>query len=175
MYLQVFFFCSAVLVLFGNSGRFYPQIRLDYNVFIERIGIRYCRSDYLDNCALRNIQVRFPNNSIWHFDLTSPINKNNRFNNRFDFRRRFVWNFFRLENEHLNNCGKFRAVRDICIAPIAPSDPLEVIRMMDEEDGVTNRSRRRPLPAYLKKNNARDDKKPIMQEDMSNMDVNLCM
>ena len=21
--------------------------------------------------------------------------------------RRFVWNFFRLENEHLNNCGKY--------------------------------------------------------------------
>ena len=89
--------------------------------------------------------------------------------------RRFVWNFFRLENEHLNNCGKFRAVRDICIAPIAPSDPLEVIRMMDEEDGVTNRSRRRPLPAYLKRNNMKDDKKPIIQEDISNMDVNLCM
>ncbi|XP_037269220.1 solute carrier family 53 member 1 isoform X3 [Rhipicephalus microplus] len=32
--------------------------------------------------------------------------------------RRFVWNFFRLENEHLNNCGKFRAVRDISVAPI---------------------------------------------------------
>merc|ERR1719206_722055 len=29
--------------------------------------------------------------------------------------RRFIWNFFRLENEHLNNCGKFRAVRDISI------------------------------------------------------------
>src|SRR5436309_2550877 len=27
--------------------------------------------------------------------------------------RRFVWNYFRLENEHLNNCGQFRAVRDI--------------------------------------------------------------
>ena len=27
--------------------------------------------------------------------------------------RRFVWNYFRLENEHLNNCGEFRAVRDI--------------------------------------------------------------
>uniref|UniRef100_A0A1B0GPH4 Uncharacterized protein n=1 Tax=Phlebotomus papatasi TaxID=29031 RepID=A0A1B0GPH4_PHLPP len=24
--------------------------------------------------------------------------------------RRFVWNFFRLENEHLNNCGNFRAL-----------------------------------------------------------------
>ena len=21
--------------------------------------------------------------------------------------RRFIWNFFRLENEHLNNCGKY--------------------------------------------------------------------
>ncbi|CAF3333525.1 unnamed protein product [Rotaria socialis] len=29
--------------------------------------------------------------------------------------RRFIWNFFRLENEHLNNCGEFRAVRDISI------------------------------------------------------------
>ena len=27
--------------------------------------------------------------------------------------RRFVWNYFRVENEHLNNCGEFRAVRDI--------------------------------------------------------------
>ena len=26
--------------------------------------------------------------------------------------RRFLWNFIRLENEHLNNCGRFRASRD---------------------------------------------------------------
>ncbi|UJR19481.1 hypothetical protein I4U23_022611 [Adineta vaga] len=31
--------------------------------------------------------------------------------------RRFLWNYFRLENEHLNNCGQFRAVRDISIKP----------------------------------------------------------
>lgn len=24
-----------------------------------------------------------------------------------------MWNFFRLENEHLNNCGRFRAIKDI--------------------------------------------------------------
>lgn len=29
--------------------------------------------------------------------------------------RRFIWNFFRLENEHVNNCGEFRAVREISI------------------------------------------------------------
>ena len=29
-----------------------------------------------------------------------------------------MWNFFRLENEHLNNCGQFRVVRDISIQPL---------------------------------------------------------
>lgn len=53
--------------------------------------------------------------------------------------RRFVWNFFRLENEHLNNCGKFRAVRDISVAPMDCSDQALIIRMMDEENAVVNR------------------------------------
>ncbi|MCL4125712.1 UNVERIFIED_CONTAM: hypothetical protein GTU68_058249 [Idotea baltica] len=42
--------------------------------------------------------------------------------------RRFIWNFFRLENEHLNNCGKFRAVRDISIIPLDASDQAQVSR-----------------------------------------------
>ena len=29
--------------------------------------------------------------------------------------RRFVWNFFRLENEHLNNCGRYRATKEIAV------------------------------------------------------------
>lgn len=72
----------------------------------------------------------------------------------------------------MNNCGKFRAVRDICIAPITPSDPLEVIRMMDEEDGVINRSRRRPLPAYLRKT-AKGERTPLLHDEMNNMHVTL--
>ena len=55
------------------------------------------------------------------------------------YRRRFVWNFFRLENEHLNNCGEFRAVRniagvsvgkraDVNLRPLLPAD-------LDQEDG----------------------------------------
>jgi hypothetical protein len=52
--------------------------------------------------------------------------------------RRFVWNFFRLENEHLNNCGKFRAVRDISVAPMDASDQAAILKMMDEEDGVND-------------------------------------
>lgn len=54
--------------------------------------------------------------------------------------RRFIWNYFRLENEHLNNCGNFRAVRDISVAPISgTSDEAMILKMMDEDDGVLNR------------------------------------
>ncbi|KAJ8038923.1 Xenotropic and polytropic retrovirus receptor 1-like [Holothuria leucospilota] len=52
--------------------------------------------------------------------------------------RRFVWNFFRLENEHLNNCGQFRAVRDISIKPTKSdqNNPVKVERMMDDESKI---------------------------------------
>ena len=36
------------------------------------------------------------------------------------------WNFLRLENEHLNNCGQFHAVRDISIRPITVNEIEEV-------------------------------------------------
>lgn len=55
--------------------------------------------------------------------------------NKLLFFSRFVWNFFRLENEHLNNCGEFRAVRDISVAPIDTGDQQKIIKMMDEKDG----------------------------------------
>lgn len=44
--------------------------------------------------------------------------------------RRFIWNFFRLENEHINNCGKFRAVRDISIIPMDASDQAQVSSLL---------------------------------------------
>ena len=39
-----------------------------------------------------------------------------------------------MENEHLNNCGKFRAVRDISVAPLDASDQQQIIKLMDETD-----------------------------------------
>ncbi|KAJ8916912.1 hypothetical protein NQ315_013382 [Exocentrus adspersus] len=72
--------------------------------------------------------------------------------------RRFVWNFFRLENEHLNNCGNFRAVRDISVAPIDSSDQIQILRMMDEEDGVMNRGKR-------KMGKKKEDKKPLLPDE----------
>lgn len=75
--------------------------------------------------------------------------------------RRFVWNFFRLENEHLNNCGKFRAVRDISIAPIDSSDQTLILRMMDDDDGVINRYTKGSRPKLRKIKDA--DRKPLIQ------------
>lgn len=62
-----------------------------------------------------------------------------------------MWNFFRLENEHLNNCGKFRAVRDISVAPMDASDQTQILKMMDEANGVTNRRIRRNKASKSKK------------------------
>ncbi|KAK6024279.1 SPX domain protein [Ostertagia ostertagi] len=53
--------------------------------------------------------------------------------------RRFVWNYFRLENEHVNNCGQFRAVRDISVKPIRKGDLESLLSKMDQCDGVTHR------------------------------------
>nr|XP_018899350.1 PREDICTED: xenotropic and polytropic retrovirus receptor 1 homolog [Bemisia tabaci]XP_018899351.1 PREDICTED: xenotropic and polytropic retrovirus receptor 1 homolog [Bemisia tabaci] len=75
--------------------------------------------------------------------------------------RRFVWNFFRLENEHLNNCGKFRAVRDISIAPIDSSDQTQIVRMMDDDCFVTNRKVRKPNT----KKSTKEDKRPLLTVD----------
>lgn len=63
--------------------------------------------------------------------------------------RRFVWNYFRLENEHVNNCGQFRAVRDISVKPIKKGDLDDLIAKMDAEDGVTHRGQQ--LEGKLKK------------------------
>ncbi|XP_053380259.1 xenotropic and polytropic retrovirus receptor 1-like [Mercenaria mercenaria] len=81
--------------------------------------------------------------------------------------RRFVWNFFRLENEHLNNCGQFRAVRDISIAPIDSSDLSQLIEMMDEDDGAyTHRSEKRRLIGNTVKISKRNKKEKHIEDNV---------
>lgn len=49
---------------------------------------------------------------------------------------RWMWNFFRLENEHLNNCGQFRAIKDI---PLPFHIHLETDSESDHEDDMEQR------------------------------------
>uniref|UniRef100_A0A915J2Z4 EXS domain-containing protein n=1 Tax=Romanomermis culicivorax TaxID=13658 RepID=A0A915J2Z4_ROMCU len=52
--------------------------------------------------------------------------------------RRFIWNFFRLENEHATNCGKFRATLDINIKSMpAKRSPSPQAKKQDAQGGAT--------------------------------------
>ena len=43
-----------------------------------------------------------------------------------------------MENEHLNNIGEFRAVRDISITPFRKDDHQQVENIVDDIDGAEN-------------------------------------
>lgn len=47
--------------------------------------------------------------------------------------RRFQWNFFRMENEHANNCGQFRVIKELPL-------PFEIISAgLDADDRVSSK------------------------------------
>ncbi|EDW82856.1 uncharacterized protein Dwil_GK10223 [Drosophila willistoni] len=76
-----------------------------------------------------------------HHNLITPYNAKT-LGSIFEITRRFIWNYIRLENEHLYNCGNFRATRDIHLARLNPRQERMLEDMMDESDGVTNRRKR---------------------------------
>jgi hypothetical protein len=63
--------------------------------------------------------------------------------------RRFVWNFFRVENEHVTNVGQFRAVRDLSLYPV------DLSGQADQEDNEDFLDRR----GSLERGEARPSKK----------------
>ncbi|KAI7891172.1 EXS family-domain-containing protein, partial [Mucor mucedo] len=66
--------------------------------------------------------------------------------------RRIQWNFFRLENEHLNNCGQYRAIKDIPL-PFTLSDTDLKANMSDEEERLSIISSKGPQPIDITTNN----------------------
>ncbi|KAJ1525327.1 hypothetical protein ONE63_010149 [Megalurothrips usitatus] len=156
-YLNPYFYLWILSSVCSSMFAYIWDIRLDWGLFDENAGnnkflreeIVYSSVWYYYFGIVEDLLLRFG----WVFSLSlselgyvhgelmvtilSPL----------EVFRRFVWNFFRLENEHLNNCGKFRAVRDISVAPMEQSDQGLILRMMDEEDGVVNRNKRKALAA----------------------------
>lgn len=56
-----------------------------------------------------------------------------------------MWNFFRVENEHVNNVGQFRAVRDISLYPVDLSKQTEQEVNDESSDGSSKRRLTRKL------------------------------
>jgi len=101
------------------------DIKMDWGLFAKHAGenkflreqIVYDQKAYYYGAVVCDVIFRF----LW--TLTVSIGNSGFLHHEFfvlflatcEVIRRFVWNFFRLENEHLNNVGEFRAVRDISI------------------------------------------------------------
>uniref|UniRef100_A0A915DKX6 Xenotropic and polytropic retrovirus receptor 1 n=1 Tax=Ditylenchus dipsaci TaxID=166011 RepID=A0A915DKX6_9BILA len=85
--------------------------------------------------------------------------------------RRFVWNYLRLENEHVNNCGQFRAVRDISVKPIRKGDLESLIAKMDQLDGVTHRGQDLRERVKKHKKHAREKRQILKKTRMSRISL----
>ncbi len=129
--------------------------------FFSITGMLYCpvrKHDLISSFTLFILSCLHPHQCLLNviaFDFSAGNSKVSHPSNLF---RRFVWNFFRLENEHLNNCGEFRAVRDISVAPLNADDQTLLEQMMDQEDGVRNRQGKK----YWKRSYSMSLRRPLL-------------
>lgn len=150
---QVFFYLWIVCCVISSCYTLIWDLKMDWGLFDKNAGentflreeIVYPQKAYYYCAIIEDVILRFAwtiQISIttmtalpWASDVISTVFA------PLEVFRRFVWNFFRLENEHLNNCGEFRAVRDISVAPLNADDQTLLEQMMDQEDGVKNRQK----------------------------------
>jgi len=144
-YKNIFFYLWLTAQLVSSVYGYIWDIKMDWGFFTANAGENtflreetvYSSKNYYYFAIVEDLVVRFS----WvyvlildQFDTGIPREFIITFTAALEVMRRFIWNFFRLENEHLNNCGKFRAVRDISVAPIDASDQQMIINLMDEAD-----------------------------------------
>ncbi|KAM9322911.1 xenotropic and polytropic retrovirus receptor 1 homolog isoform 4-T4 [Pholidichthys leucotaenia] len=148
---QIFFYLYIACLIISSCYTLIWDLKMDWGLFDRNAGentflreeIVYPHKAYYYSAIVEDVLLRF----AWI--LTVSLTTFTRIPGIADILatilaplevfRRFVWNFFRLENEHLNNCGEFRAVRDISVAPLNADDQTLLEQMMDQEDGVRNR------------------------------------
>ena len=138
----------------------YPSTNIYYSIMVEDVIFRF---SWLVGLAIKRVFniITKKNLSLSLLQFTwLPIEAIACVLQFIEVFRRFVWNFIRLENEHLNNCGQFRIVRyllllhpllplailgfiqkltfvrDISIAPVEMKDQEEILIMMDYPDGA---------------------------------------
>uniref|UniRef100_A0A6I8QU19 Xenotropic and polytropic retrovirus receptor 1 homolog n=1 Tax=Xenopus tropicalis TaxID=8364 RepID=A0A6I8QU19_XENTR len=152
---QVFFYLWIIFYLISSCYTLIWDLKMDWGLFDRNAGentflreeIVYPQKAYYYCAIIQDVILRF----AWTIQIS--VTSLNLFTDAGDIIstvlaplevfRRFVWNFFRLENEHLNNCGEFRAVRDISVAPLNADDQTLLEQMMDQDDGVKNRVKSR--------------------------------
>ncbi|RVE61409.1 hypothetical protein OJAV_G00170390 [Oryzias javanicus] len=148
---QIFFYLHIACLVVSSCYTLIWDLRMDWGLFDRNAGensflreeIVYPHKAYYYSAIVEDVLLRF----AWILTITVTTLTDIPYSSDIlatvlaplEVFRRFVWNFFRLENEHLNNCGEFRAVRDISVAPLNADDQTLLEQMMDQEDGVRNR------------------------------------
>lgn len=151
---HAFFYMWIVTAIISTCYTLFWDLKMDWGLLDTGAGenrflreeIVYGSKGYYYFAIVEDFILRF----VW--TLTVSVGENPLFEHKevlktllasLELFRRFVWNFFRLENEHLNNCGQFRAVRDISIAPIDSNDQNHLEEMMDDLEGEFPRTSER--------------------------------
>lgn len=165
-----FFYLWITAMVVNSVYSYIWDIKMDWGLFDKNAGenkflreeVVYSSNGYYYFAVIEDLILRFgwtlsvslTESGYIHSDLMVTILA------PLEVFRRFVWNFFRLENEHLNNCGKFRAVRDISVAPIDSSDQKIILKMMDEPEGVVHRRKDKRKAA---KSNKKQETKLLLE------------
>jgi len=144
---SVYFFLWIASCFISSCYTFSWDIKMDWGFLDENAGEnKYLREEIVYQekffyyfAIIENLLVRFSWVAsavvIQFFDRKTQIISSNILI-LLEVTRRFIWNYFRLENEHLNNCGEFRAVRDISVTPTAKDGIKTLERMINEPNGA---------------------------------------
>jgi hypothetical protein len=142
-YYYVFFVAWLLSAIFSSGYSFAWDVKMDWGLFKRGYLIRK-ETIYPKWIYVLAIIEDFFLRMIWTFNISVGEGGSNLLNNNIlrtifgvlEVFRRIVWNFFRLENEHLNNCGQFRVVRDISIHPFTINEAIQD----DDETGPAHAS-----------------------------------
>ncbi|CAF4526947.1 unnamed protein product [Rotaria sp. Silwood2] len=161
-----FLYLWILAAIIGSSYKLTWDLKMDWGFFDKKAGknkylreqLVYSSKTYyyaaiVENILFRfawtiNIFIYFDNRSAEYADLIGFCF------GIVEIFRRFIWNFFRLENEHLNNCGQFRAVRDISISPMSTGIDYHFIDYkLRKQPGIRGRNRIMPRETIVEEDN----------------------
>ncbi|KAI8081205.1 EXS family-domain-containing protein [Thamnidium elegans] len=89
--------------------------------------------------------------------------------------RRIQWNFFRLENEHLNNCGQYRAIKEIPLPFILSDTDLKSDMLSEDEERISilsSKGMARPIDIMVTDHNNLSRRPSFNINSITNMDRN---
>jgi hypothetical protein len=160
-----FVYIWAITALINSTYKAIWDIKQDWGLFHKNAGenrflrdhIIYPSKNYYYYAIIQDIVLRY----LWTINIFVQFNSGTAEYSDViglafglvELIRRFSWNFFRLENEHLNNCGRYRAVRDISIKPITSGIDFTLIHSkLSEEPGIRNRRKTARCQTIIEEN-----------------------